>query len=85
MTRRQEKIAKRNAEYREFMFQRRTKQIAILQANFDVGMQLYEKGKETLPPEEIALIEEEIKKNEELLDNLKKEAEKFAFNVDLQS
>ena len=84
-TRRQEKIAKRNAEYREFMFQRRTRQLAILQTNFDIGMQLYEKGKDILPPEEIALIEEEIKKNKELLDSLKKEAEEFATNVDLQS
>lgn len=75
MTRRQEKIAKRNAEYKAFMKERRRMQLSVFQANFDIGMQLYEKSKDYLPPEEVLLIEEEIKKNRELLDKLKKEAE----------
>lgn len=73
MSRRQEKIAKRNAEYNAFMLERRKMQLSVFQANFDIGMQLYEKYKDTMPPEEIELVEKEIAINKDLLEKLKDE------------
>ena len=51
-------------------------QLAIFQANFDVGMQLYEANKDKMSPEEIELVEIEIQKNKELLEGLKSEIDK---------
>lgn len=74
MSKRQEKIEARKAEQQAFIAQRRKMQLAIFQANFDVGMKLYEANKDKMSPEEIELVEIEIQKNKDLLDKLKNEA-----------
>lgn len=74
MSKRQEKIEARKAEQQAFIAERRKMQLAIFQANFDVGMQLYEANKDKMSPEEIELVEIEIQKNKDLLDKLKNEA-----------
>lgn len=75
MSKRQEKIEERRAEQQEFIAQRRKMQLAIFQANFDIGMKIYEENKDKMSPEEIELVEIEIKKNRELLDKLKADIE----------
>ena len=74
MSKRQEKIEARKAEQQAFIAQRRKMQLAIFQANFDVGMKLYEANKDKMSPEEIELVEIEIQKNKDLLYKLKNEA-----------
>ena len=74
MSKRQEKIEARKAEQQAFIAERRKMQLAIFQANFDVGMKLYEANKDKMSPEEIELVEIEIQKNKDLLDKLKNEA-----------
>ena len=76
MSKTQEKRAQRKAEQQAFIAERRKMQLAIFQANFDVGMQLYEANKDKMSPEEIELVEIEIQKNKELLEGLKSEIDK---------
>lgn len=63
MSKTQDKRAQRKAEQQAFIAERRKMQLAIFQANFDVGMQLYEANKDKMSPEEIELVEIEIQKN----------------------
>lgn len=76
MSKTQDKRAQRKAEQQAFIAERRKMQLAIFQANFDVGMQLYEANKDKMSPEEIELVEIEIQKNKELLEGLKSEIDK---------
>lgn len=73
MSKRQEKIEARKAEQQAFIAERRKMQLAVFQANFDIGMRLYEDNKDKMSAEEIELVEVEIKRNQELLDKLKNE------------
>ena len=73
MSNRQDKIQARREEQQAFIAQRRKMQLAVFQANFDIGMKLYEDNKDKMSPEEIVLVEKEIEKNKELLDKLKNE------------
>lgn len=75
MSKRQEKIEARKAEQQAFIAQRRKMQLAIFQANFDIGMKIYEENKDKMSPEEVELVEIEIQKNRELLEKLKAESE----------
>lgn len=75
MSKRQEKIEARKAEQQAFIAERRKMQLAIFQANFDIGMKLYEENKDKMSAEEIELVEVEIKRNKELLDKLKEESQ----------
>jgi len=74
MSKTQDKRAQRKEEQQAFIAERRQLQLALFKANFDVGMQLYEANKDKMSPEEIALVEEEIKKNRELLEKVEREA-----------
>jgi hypothetical protein len=74
MSKTQDKRAQRKAEQQAFIAERRKMQLALFKANFDVGMRLYEANKDKMSPEEIALVEEEIKKNRELLEKVEREA-----------
>lgn len=76
MSKTQDKRARRKAEQQAFIAERRKMQLAIFQANFDVGMQLYEANKDKMSSEEIELVEIEIQKNKELLEGLKSEIDK---------
>ena len=73
MSKRQDKIEARKEEQKAFIAERRKMQLAVFQANFDIGMKLYEDNKDKMSAEEIELVEVEIKKNRELLDKLKAE------------
>ena len=75
MSKTQEKRALRKAESAAFMKEKRTYQVQYLEANFNVGVQLYEVNKGKLSEDEKTLIESEMSKQRELLDNLKKEYE----------
>jgi len=75
MSKRQDKIEARKEEQKAFIAERRKMQLAVFQANFDIGMKLYEDNKDKMSAEEIELVEVEIKKNRELLDKLKAEIE----------
>lgn len=71
MSKRQEKIASRQAEQHEFLKERRQLQIAVFESNFNVGLNFYQENKDKMSEEEIALIEAEIETNRKLLDELK--------------
>jgi pyruvate formate-lyase activating enzyme-like uncharacterized protein len=71
MSKRQEKIAERQAEQHEFLKERRQLQIAVFESNFNVGLNFYEENKDKMSEEEIAMIEAEIEANRKLLDELK--------------
>lgn len=73
MSKTQDKRAQRKAEQQAFIAERRKMQLAIFQANFEVGMQLYLANKDKMSPEEIELVEIEIQKNKDLLDKLRSE------------
>lgn len=75
MSKRQDKIETRKEEQKAFIAERRKMQLSVFQANFDIGMKLYEDNKDKMSAEEIELVEVEIKKNRELLDKLKAEIE----------
>ena len=68
MSKTQDKKAARIAEAREFVRERREVQLAIFESNFNVGLQLFEDKKAEMSPEEIELIESEIVKNRQLID-----------------
>lgn len=74
MSKRQEKIAQRKREQQEFIKQRRIMQLAIFETGMKAGNDFYEANKDKISPEEQALIEQEMKTNEELLEKLRKEA-----------
>ena len=71
MSKRQDKIAERQAEQHEFLKERRQLQIAVFESNFNVGLNFYEENKDKMSEEEVALIESEIEANRKLLDELK--------------
>jgi hypothetical protein len=73
MSKRQEKIALRKAEQQEFIKQRRLQELAMLEAQFKYGLELYEANKEKLSEEEIAKMEEEKQKFMDTLYQFKKE------------
>jgi len=73
MSKTQDKKAARIAEAKAFVRERREVQLAIFENNFNVGLQLFEDKKEEMTPEQIALIEAEIVKNRELIDQYKAE------------
>ena len=74
MSKRQEKIALRIAEQQDFIQQRRIMQLTIFETGVKAGNEFYEVNKDKLSEEERALIEKEMKTNEELLEKLRKEA-----------
>jgi hypothetical protein len=75
MSKTQEKRAQRLADAAEFMKEKRTHQIAFLEANYKAGVQLYEITKENATEEERTFIEAEMVKQRAALDAIKKEFE----------
>ena len=71
MSKRQEKVAARQAEQHEFLKERRQVQIAVFESNFNVGLNFYQENKDKMSEEEITMIEAEIETNRKLLDELK--------------
>jgi hypothetical protein len=71
MSKRQEKIAERQADQHEFLKERRQIQIAVFESNFNVGLNFYQENKDKMSEEEITMIEDEIESNRKLLDQLK--------------
>jgi hypothetical protein len=74
MSKRQEKIARLKREQQEFLQQRRILQLTIFETGIKAGNAFYEANKDQISPEEQALIEEEMKINDELLEKLRREA-----------
>jgi hypothetical protein len=71
MSKRQEKIAARQAEAAAFVNERRAMQIAIFEQNFETGLKIYEANKDKLSEEEAAMLEVEIERNRTLIEKLK--------------
>ncbi len=71
MSKRQEKIAVRQAEAAAFVNERRAMQIALFEQNFETGLRIYEANKDKLSEEEAAMLEVEIERNRTLIEKLK--------------
>lgn len=71
MSKRQEKLERNRQEAKRFVDARREVQLKVFEANFQVGLQLFENTKDKMSPEEIELVEREIEKNRALIDELK--------------
>jgi hypothetical protein len=72
-SKRQEKIKANQQQAYEFVRERREVQLAVFESNFKVGLEMYEANKAEIPENERKLIEAEIEKNREVIDNLRKE------------
>jgi hypothetical protein len=71
VSKRQEKIAARQAEAAAFVNERRVMQIALFEQNFETGLRIYEANKDKLSEEEAAMLEVEIERNRTLIEKLK--------------
>jgi pyruvate formate-lyase activating enzyme-like uncharacterized protein len=71
MSKRQDKIAERQADQHEFLKERRQLQIAVFESNFNVGLNFYQENKDKMSEEEVTMIEAEIESNRKLLEELK--------------
>jgi hypothetical protein len=71
VSKRQEKIAARQAEAAAFVNERRAMQIALFEQNFETGLRIYEANKDKLSEEEAAMLEVEIERNRTLIEKLK--------------
>lgn len=71
MSKTQDKRSARKAEAEEFVKERRQVQMAVFESNFNVGLELYERTKDKMSKEELALIEAEIARNRKLIDEWK--------------
>jgi hypothetical protein len=71
VSKRQEKIAVRQAEAAAFVNERRAMQIALFEQNFETGLRIYEANKDKLSEEEAAMLEVEIERNRTLIEKLK--------------
>lgn len=78
MSNRQDKLERNRREAKRFVDARRELQIKVFEANFQVGLQLFENTKDQMSPEEIELVEREIEKNRALLDELKSQIDTTA-------
>lgn len=74
MSKTQEKRAQRLAESEDFVLEKRRYQLQYLEANFNVGVQMYEANKDKISEEEQTAIEAEMVKQREWLDTLKEKA-----------
>ena len=73
MSKTQEKKDRNIAEAAEFLKERRQVQMSVFKSNFETGVQIYEANKDKMSPEEIVIVEEEMKGAKELMDKLTKE------------
>jgi hypothetical protein len=71
MSKRQEKIAVKQAEAAAFVNERRAMQVALFEQNFETGLRIYEANKDKLSEEEAAMLEVEIERNRTLIEKLK--------------
>jgi hypothetical protein len=71
MSKTQDKKATRLAESAAFVKERRIRNLEIFESNFEVGLKVYEENKDKLSPEEVAYMEAEIERNQELIKEYK--------------
>jgi hypothetical protein len=71
MSKTKDKREARKAEAESFVKERRQVQMAVFESNFNVGLDLYERTKDKMSKEELALIEAEIARNRKLIDEWK--------------
>jgi hypothetical protein len=71
MSKTQDKRAARKAEAEAFVKERRENQLAMFESNFATGMMFYEQNKHKMSEEEQALIEQEIEKNRNLVEEFR--------------
>jgi hypothetical protein len=75
---RQAKIERNKEEAAKFVAARREVQLKVFEANFQVGLQLFEQTKDKMSPEEIELVEKEIEKNRALMDDIRAQIDSAA-------
>ena len=73
MSKTQEKRERVKAEQQEFIKQRRLQELKVLEAQFELGLKLYEENKDNLSAEEIEQMEAEKQKFMDTLFQFKKE------------
>jgi hypothetical protein len=73
MSKTQEKRERVKAEQQEFIKQRRLQELKVLEAQFELGLKLYEENKDKLSAEEIEQMEAEKQKFMDTLFQFKKE------------
>lgn len=76
LSKRQEKIAAKQAEAAAFVSERRAIQIAIFEQNFETGLKIYEANKDKLTEEQAAMLQVEIERNRTLIEKLKNDLNK---------
>ena len=74
MSNTQDKREERIREAAAFVAERRKIQLAMLEQNFNIGVQLYENNKDTLSPEEVTQIEALMEDQTSSLERLRLEA-----------
>lgn len=73
MSNREDKKARSIAEAAKFVNERHQTQMAIFEANFETGKQIFLTNKENMTPEDIEVVEKEMAGAQELMDKLKLE------------
>ncbi len=71
MSKSQEKKDRNIEEAAKFIKERRQVQMAVFEANFEAGVQIFLANKEKLSTEEIEVVEKEMKEAQALIDKLK--------------
>jgi hypothetical protein len=71
MSKAQEKKDRNIAEAAKFIKERRQVQMAVLESNFEAGVQIYLANKEKLSPEEIEVLEKDMEEAKGVMDRLK--------------
>lgn len=73
MSKRQEKLERRRLEQKAFLDERKARQLALFEHNFEAGLAFYESIKDKLSEAEVADIESQIAENKAIIDQMKKE------------
>lgn len=73
MSKTQEKRARRLAEQKAFIKERRRQQLAWYEANFAAGLQMFNDNRDKMNETEITALEKEMQMNVEFIANFKKE------------
>ena len=71
MSKAQEKKDRNIAEAAKFIKERHQVQMAVFESNFEAGVQIFLANKEKMSPEEIEVVEKEMKEAQALIDKLK--------------
>ena len=75
MSKRQDKIAARNAERLAFLADRKKNNMALFAAGIEIGKTLLIENMDQLDPEDVEKLKQELKENEKILEDYLKETQ----------